>query len=502
MAPAPRESAVPDGREPIMSDTPALFMRILGWGTAVVGLIVAAAWLMGVQSLHRPGPASVPLASVAFAVLGLALGLLADRPPVERSLAARLRTLQGQLRLRDLTDRANAAAGAEPDLARAFDAFAQVVATSADFERASYSRANSEDQFVIAAVWGPDLRRLDVGSTVPMAPHYRTRFDEVETIVEPDLSLQAPEDEAYAAWLAKGIRSAVVVPVVAGGSARSLYAFTSTEVDHFPPEAVTLLRAAVLRTAPVFEMLFGLERERQAVQRLREIDQMKNEFVRMVAHDLRSPMAVISGFADALRLGGDSVTPHERTEFLSTISRNVHGLSAIVEDMLEVVRLESGDYSLRIEPFKLDVVVERTSREVTQAAGGRTAEVTIASPLPLAQADERRVWQILTNLLTNACKFSPPDTPIGVVVTAEDTQLRIEITDQGPGVAPEDQQRIFDKFTRLQNGDNAKGRGVKGSGLGLYICRSLVESMGGRVGVRSLRGDGATFWFTLPAATD
>jgi two-component system, NtrC family, sensor histidine kinase KinB len=157
--------------------------------------------------------------------------------------------------------------------------------------------------------------------------------------------------------------------------------------------------------------------------------------------------------------------------------------------------LESGAFSYDIQPVDLAEIVYRTVGAARDSSSRDRFEVSVQEGLPCASGDPSRQTQILNNLLSNAMKFSPPDTPIHVTVTREDHYLRVSVSDQGPGIAAEHHDRLFERFFRL-----TQGRRVKGSGLGLYITKGLVEGQGGKVFVESEAGKGATFSYTVPIA--
>jgi two-component system, OmpR family, sensor histidine kinase KdpD len=259
------------------------------------------------------------------------------------------------------------------------------------------------------------------------------------------------------------------------------------------PGEVEELRAAnqALRVA--------LERQQAEVERLRDLDGLKNEFVAMVAHDLRSPMASISGAADTLLSSGDLLGEEHRRSLLEMITRSTGRLAGLVEDVLQVARIESGQFSYDVAPFDLGILVRRTATEAEVGGGGRPRiSVDVEAGLPPAQADEERVWQVLMNLLSNALKFSPDDSTVDVAVVAAGPRLRVTITDRGAGIAAEDLPRLFEKFSRIRPAEvHSTGNST---GLGLYICRRIVEAQGGRIWCQSRPGEGSNFVFTVPAA--
>ncbi|MCW2950601.1 MAG: two-component sensor histidine kinase [Thermoleophilia bacterium] len=239
--------------------------------------------------------------------------------------------------------------------------------------------------------------------------------------------------------------------------------------------------------------------ERQANQRLREVDQLKTEFVAMVAHDLRSPMSVISGFADTIRDRWDDLTDERKLQFLDLISRNTHSLAVFVEDVLQVARLESGQFHYDLVPFEPRAVVDRIVAEFGLAHPELQLEIDAPADIPEALGDAERNWQILTNLLTNAVKFSENDPRVQVELRYLDNEsaVSIAVRDHGVGISEEDQPRLFQRFSRV-----GERRSMPGTGLGLYIVKSMVEAQGGRIWVQSTPGAGSTFTYTLPAVLE
>ncbi len=236
------------------------------------------------------------------------------------------------------------------------------------------------------------------------------------------------------------------------------------------------------------------------MQQLRALDQLKNDFVAMVAHDLKSPMTVIGGLADTMIARWDRIEDERKVEFLSLISRNIFKLADLVDDVLQVARIESNQITYEIAPFDLAELARRTAAESLPADSTREILVDAPDPLPHALADEQRVWQVLTNLYSNALKFSPDDQPVEVSISHEDEDvLRVSVRDHGGGIRPEEMPKLFQKFSRLtQTGAEV----VKGTGLGLFICKRMIEEQGGRIWADSIVDEGSTFSFTLPVAPE
>ena len=265
----------------------------------------------------------------------------------------------------------------------------------------------------------------------------------------------------------------------------------------FGREERALLDAVATLVEVALERVAESERERALRERLERLNELKNEFVAVVAHDLRSPMVVLAGYADLLVTRGDRFDAEDRAEMLGTISRTVKKLARLVEDVLQVARIESGEFSYRIVPFDVLEVVRGAVRDVAGGEAARRIEIVAGEPLPPGLGDPDRHWQILTNLLANALKFSPPDAPVRVTVSAGEA-LQVAVEDRGAGIAAEDLDKLFLKFSRLST--NGSSSTEVGTGLGLYICKSMIEAQGGAIEVRSTPGVGSTFRYTVPRA--
>jgi signal transduction histidine kinase len=227
----------------------------------------------------------------------------------------------------------------------------------------------------------------------------------------------------------------------------------------------------------------------------------KSTFVSVVSHELRVPMTSIRGYTDMLRQGAVGPLTEMQLNFLDTIRRNVDRMSVLVSDLSDINRIESGRLSLRIEALDLAGVVSEVVAGLQAQFDGKQQDVVVelAGDLEPVQGDRSRVVQILTNLLSNASKYSPQGRPI--VVKAERVQeagrawIHLQVIDRGYGIDPEDQSRLFSQFFRSED---PSVRNEVGWGLGLSIVKMLAEAQGGRVSVNSELGVGSTFGFTLP----
>jgi signal transduction histidine kinase len=234
-----------------------------------------------------------------------------------------------------------------------------------------------------------------------------------------------------------------------------------------------------------------------AMTQLHELDRLRSEFVAMVVHDIRSPTAVIGGFLEVLRDNWDSLSEDQVKDLLSRGIQNTKQISRLADDVLTVARLESGEFTYDIKPFDLTEVVYRAVGAFRTSVTDHDFEVDVPTSLPAALGDHGRQLQVLTNLLSNAAKFSPVGSKVTITAAQRGSEIVVAVRDQGDGIAEEDIPKLFQRFSRVQA---SRGRRAKGTGLGLYICRSLVEGQGGRINVHSALGRGTTFTYSVPVA--
>jgi signal transduction histidine kinase len=228
----------------------------------------------------------------------------------------------------------------------------------------------------------------------------------------------------------------------------------------------------------------------------RRLEEHRSEFVATASHELRTPLAAVYGAAVTLRREDIALSEEEREILLAVIADESDRLAQIVNDILWASRVDSSDTDVRIVPFD----ARTTARRVVESAQTHLPEgieVVLEAPddLPRVAADEPKLAQVLTNLVDNAVKYSPDGGRVAIRLEPYGSGLRLAVEDEGLGIPPDEWERIFEKFYRL---DPNLTRGVGGTGLGLYICRALVERMGGRISVHSVEGRGSTFNVELP----
>jgi signal transduction histidine kinase len=238
-------------------------------------------------------------------------------------------------------------------------------------------------------------------------------------------------------------------------------------------------------------------RIRQQVEVLQGVDRMKDQFLSILSHELRTPINAIMGFGSVLDDGVLGPLSPAQHDYLKKMLSGAEVLLALVSDLLDVSRIAAGKFSLEPQAMQLETIIQDTLGHLGPLADQKRQRLhpRLDSPLPELEADGQRISQVLTNLVNNAIKYSPVGTDIEVSARVDGRSVRVEVTDHGEGIAEEDIPKLFQRFVQLDQGNT---RRAGGTGLGLSISKTLVQAHGGEIGVTSELGRGSTFWFTLP----
>lgn len=236
----------------------------------------------------------------------------------------------------------------------------------------------------------------------------------------------------------------------------------------------------------------------EANRRLQELDRLKSEFVSLVSHELRAPLTNVRG---AIELMEKSCSAPDATcsKMFSLVSDQTSRLGRVIDDVLNISRIESGELHLSFTAVDISQLADKAIDNISTRQTGQIFRQFIRKKLPMVWADADRLYEVIANLLDNAAKYSPPQSEIVLEVDTIDRAGVVSVRDIGPGIPLEEQDKIFEKFYRIDQGD---ARETYGYGLGLFLCRRLVEAMNGRIWVESEVGQGATFRFSLPLAKD
>lgn len=231
---------------------------------------------------------------------------------------------------------------------------------------------------------------------------------------------------------------------------------------------------------------------------IRRLERIRTDFVANVSHELRTPVASIKGYAETLLDGALNDKKNAR-EFLEIIHADSDRLAKLINDLLDLSKIESGALTLSLEPLAIEPVVKHIISGISKQAGDKSIDVRIEIPrtIPRIMADEGRIAQVLLNLIDNAIKYTREKEVITISAREENSTVMIEVSDTGPGISEKDLPRIFERFYRI---DKARSRELGGTGLGLSIVKHIVQAHNGGVSVRSVLGQGSTFSFSIPKA--
>jgi signal transduction histidine kinase len=286
----------------------------------------------------------------------------------------------------------------------------------------------------------------------------------------------------------------VALPLLRAG--RTIGRLRMIARDALSPTQVDGLRGAADLIAVATYNVELYEREQATVRRLQEVDKLKDAFLGTISHELRTPITAIGGFVRLLSDRWDDLPDDQRRDFMRRVGRNSASLGMLVDDLLDFARLERQALSTNVSRTPLDTVVSTFVAQVVPALGEHPVETDLA-PGVMALADPRAMERVLANLLTNAAKFSPPDSPIQVGLRAGDEVAILTVSDHGPGIAEEDRLRVFTRFYR---GESEAARSTRGAGIGLAVVHELVTQMGGDIEVRPREPHGTTMLVRLPLA--
>jgi two-component system sensor histidine kinase KdpD len=285
---------------------------------------------------------------------------------------------------------------------------------------------------------------------------------------------------------------ALYLPLVASAGAVGVLGVRPTDTHAFDaPEHRHHLEAFANQTALALERARFASAAQEAQLRV-ETERLRSSLLSSVSHDLRTPLATITGAASVLLDDDSRVDDSARRELLESVRDEADRLNRLVQNLLEMTRLESGSFPLQRDWHPVEEIVGAALRRLAKALVGRGLDVRLAPDLPLVLMDDVLIEQVLVNLLDNAVKYTPGTTALRIGATASEGRITIEIADAGPGLTPGEEERVFEKFYR------GAGTSERGAGLGLAICQGIVQAHGGRVWAHNLPEGGAAFFFTLP----
>jgi signal transduction histidine kinase len=428
-------------------------------------------------------------------IVGWLVGRLRTEAAAARARAGEAENLRDEVGRRvDILEAAGRCARAlasSLDLDEAFSVFIRELRGLMPFDRVAIVLAEGNIANVVATagrgadtVLRPGTRRAIENSLI-------AEVLRGETLYREDMSESRYAEEVE--LLGLGLRARVAAPLLAGSRAIGMISVVREQPHSFSRDEIELLSLLGRFVATAVQNIRAYEAERRTVEELRRLSALRADFVSLVSHELRSPMATVIGSARTLQSRWRELSPAQRESFLALIEDETSRLASLIGDVLDTSRIEAGTFTYTFE----DVDVEELVRDVVSATEIGQDEIglraQISHGLPTVRGDSERLRQVLANLVENAVKYSPAGESVDVLATASNGRVQVAVTDRGPGIPTDEHGLIFEKFGRATS-----GRGVPGSGLGLFIARSIAEAHGGSLEVQSIPEHGATFTLTLP----
>lgn len=468
---------------------------------AIAPLLVASEWWRSEHFDPRefePDHVVFPLALqlvVAF-IVGRLTDQLRAQSAVAQTRAAEAEGLRDELGRRadvlDAVNRCARALGSSLELDRAFATFIRELQGLVPFARLAIVLVEHGDAHVFAVsgegaedVFPPGTVRRVTGSAMEDVLATGT------TLYREDIS--SPRYDEESELLRLGLRSRVVAPLIAGSEPIGTIIVMRKEPAAFDSAEIDLLGLLGRMAGSAVQNIRAFSAEHRTVEELRRLSALRADFVSMVSHELRSPMASLIGSAQTLQARWRSLEPEQRDSFLALIDHETARLSALVDDVLDTSRIEAGTFSYSFADVDLDRLVRDSVAAAEHGADDVRISARVGGPLPSIRGDRARLRQVLSNILENAVKYSPAGSEVDVDAYVSNGRVLVDVSDRGPGIRAQDRELIFEKFGRVNHGE-----GKPGTGLGLFIARSIAEAHGGTLVVAEGSHPGAMFRLSLP----
>ncbi len=407
--------------------------------------------------------------------------------------------------LERITAHINAGLTLEEILENVYEDFRELI----PYERIGCALIDNTDQTVTARWARSDGRPIQLrrGYSIPLAnSSLATILQSGQPRILNDLRayLHArPASESTQLIVGEGYQSSLTCPLLVNNVPVGFLFFSSAEPYTYAKAHVDVFLQIAAQLSVMVEkgrLVSELAAQKNAIERqnrqLVQLNDQKNTFLGIAAHDLRSPLGTIQMALTLLLDSQFEMTEQERTTILQDAVSQTQHMLTMLDNLLDVAQIESGKLTLTQEQVDLPLLLESAVTRHSSLAAPKGTQVRLAAvPNGSVMGDSMRLHQVLDNLLSNAIKYSPAGSQVVVSIEKLDRFWRVNVRDQGPGINPEDRQRLFQDFARLSARPTG---GERSTGLGLAISRRVVHAHGGQIGVDSEPGQGSTFWFTLP----
>jgi signal transduction histidine kinase len=471
----------------------------LGFVLANVPTLIAYEWLRSDYFGDRYHYENITLQLGVEVVIALIVGWLVERLRGETSAAIEraqeAEHFRDELgRRADLVDAANRCARAlasSLEIEEAFGAFIRELRGLIPFDRTAIILSEEGHIRVMATAGHMHDQVLRPGEALPAGALIETVMGTGETVYRRDMSDHRHPEEVTLTEI--GLRSRIAAPLLLGVRPIGMLAILRREPDAFGPDEIELATLLGRLVATAVQNIRAYAAERETVEELRRLSALRADFVSLVSHELRSPMAAVIGAARTLQERWRELSPEQRASFLALISDETARLATLIGDVLDTSRIEAGTFTYSFSDVDLADLVRETVAAMSLGQDEVSVVAQAPDTVPAVRADRERLKQVLMNLVENAVKYSPAGGEVDVRAWADNGLVLVAVEDQGPGIPREQQGLIFEKFGRAN-----VGGGKPGSGLGLFIARSIAEAHGGSLMVRSAPGQGSTFTLELP----
>ena len=429
-------------------------------------------------------------------LVGWVVARYEDQRETAEQRAREAEALRDELgRRADLLDAANRCARAlnsSLDLDEAFGAFIRELRGLMPFDRVAIVLAEAESARVIATAGECADELMPPGSLLAPEDSLLAHVVTVgQTVYRRDISQPEYAEEAQLA--AAGFRARIAAPLLSGARTIGLISLVRREPDSFQEHEIELATLLGRLVGSAVQNIRAYESERRTVEELQRLSALRADFVSLVSHEVRSPMAAVIGAARTLQARWHELQPEQRQSFLALIGDETERLADLIGDVLDTSRIEAGTFSYRFSDVDVAALVAETVATATIGQGEVPVIAEVTPGVQSVRGDPSRLRQVFGNLIDNAVKYSPAGESVQVRVVPANDSVLVSVRDSGPGIDRSNQELIFEKFGRV-----AGGISMPGSGLGLYIARSIAETHGGTIDVASAPGRGATFTVTLP----
>jgi PAS domain S-box-containing protein len=291
------------------------------------------------------------------------------------------------------------------------------------------------------------------------------------------------------------IQTVAIFPLVALGNWLGCLLVLFSKEKHFEAVELSNIKVLVDQASITLYNLKLLETEAESRHEAERANEIKTRFLAMISHELRTPLTSIKGFTTTLLADDVTWDPDEQRDFIQTIQQETNRLQELIDHLLDLSRLEAGRLPITPAPHSFHEIIEDALPQFHSLTTGRTLSFHLPADLPPVFVDARRIAQVLVNLVRNASTYSPKGTEISISASPRKSFVQVNVNDQGPGIPLAEHKRVFRAF---QRGADAENIAAQGAGLGLAICKGLVEAQGGRIWIKKKTTPGATISFTIP----